>query len=196
MQCLRVDVTDKASVTAAFDTPWPSEAANLPLTVFYTVAFIRATDRKADFLEPYIKVNVEGTRTVLTTAKNAGCTIFIATSSASISIKRTGHFFWPWQSYPANWLQVSDNADPGSLDAPLEAFFGCYPYSKARGEKLVRDADDKTGGFRTGVIRPGHAIYGHGDESPMSITYDYLRRGGAPTYVCICLQLALSWLVC
>lgn len=178
----KTDITDAASVARVFAHPWSPEHADRPLTVFHTVAFIHAGLRKADFLAPFMRVNVGGTENVLSAAKAAaGCDVFIATSSASIGIRPVRFFFPPWQRYPANFVQFSSNAEPKDLDAPLERFAGCYAYSKARAESVVRRADDRQGGFRTGAIRPGHAIYGHGDENPSSIVYDYMTRGYLPT---------------
>ena len=178
-----IDVSDSDTVASAFASPWPDAVRSSPLTVYHTVAYIKPSERKADFLSPYLNVNLEGTRNVLAAAKSAGCSIFIATSSASVCLKPPAYFAAPWRRHPLNILQVSENADPDNPDAPLEQYAGCYAYTKARAEKLVRDADSTKDGFRTGAIRPGHAIYGHGDENPMSIAYDYLRRGGSPTYV-------------
>ncbi|ETI23802.1 hypothetical protein G647_05608 [Cladophialophora carrionii CBS 160.54] len=178
----KADVTDRAAVEKVFNAPWPAEFANLPLTVFHTVAYIHAGYGKADFLDTFMKVNVEGTRNVLEAARAAGCDIFIATSSGSIGIRPANFLFPPWQKYPRNFVQISENADPPSLDK-VENFAGCYAYSKALAEKLVTDADDMKAGFRTGAIRPGHAIYGHGAENRNSVVYDYLRRGGLPTWL-------------
>ena len=178
MPYFETDVTDSSSVTAVFNHPWSPANAKLPLTVFHTVALIHPGERKADLLPKFIKVNVEGTRNVLEGARSAGCDIFIATSSASIAIRPQQFFFPPWQRYPKNFVQFSDNAEAEDINGGLEQFAGCYSYSKAQAEKLVRESDDKKGGFRTGAIRPGHAIYGHGDANPNSVVYDYLRRGG------------------
>ncbi|KIV76836.1 hypothetical protein, variant [Exophiala sideris] len=179
----KTDVTDVSSVAKVFDHPWASEHANLPLTVFYTVAYIHAGLRKADLLPRFMKVNVDGTRNAVNAARSAGCDIFIVTSSVSIAMKPVNLLFAPWKEYPDNFVQFSDNAEPDDLEGPLEDFPGCYAYSKARAEKLVRDADDNKANFRTGAIRPGHAIYGHGDANPSSVVYDYLRRGGMPTWL-------------
>ena len=180
VQYIKADVADRSSVDKVFNASWPAEYANLPLTVFDTVAYIHAGYRKPEFLGKFMKVNVEGIRNVLEAAKAAGCDIFITTSSASVSIKPSSFFTPPWQKHPKRYVQFTDNADPPPLDN-LENFAGAYAYSKALGERIVTDADDKKGGFRTGTLRPGHSIYGHGDENPMSVVYDYLRRGGLPT---------------
>ena len=47
-------------------------------------------------------------------------------------------------------------------------------------EKLVRKADDKATGFRTGVLRPGNAVYGSGGDF---LTSGYLSRGITPMSV-------------
>lgn len=179
----QTDVSDASAVSRAFEEPWPDAFYSAPLTVYHTVAYIKPYDRKADLLEPYLKVNVEGTRNVLAAARLAGCSIFIATSSNSVCLKRPVYFTAPWQKSPKNFFQIRDNADPETLDGPLSEYAGCYAYTKAQAEKLVRQADNVKDDFRTGVIRPGHAIYGHGDENPMSIAYNYLKRGGSPRYV-------------
>ncbi|KIX09557.1 uncharacterized protein Z518_00637 [Rhinocladiella mackenziei CBS 650.93] len=173
----QTDVTDPTSIARIFNHPWPAEASNLPLTVFHTVAYIHAGHRHPDLLPKYMQVNVDGTKNVIAASRVAGCDIFIATSSASIGIRPSKFIFPPWVKYPGTFVQFADNAEPEDLDGSLDQFAGCYAYSKAKAEKVVRNADDKESGFRTGAIRPGHAIYGHGDENSNSVAYDYLRRG-------------------
>jgi nucleoside-diphosphate-sugar epimerase len=177
IQFLPVDVSDPSSVTKAFDAPWNSRVAKLPLTVFHTVAYLNAAERKADFMSMYEKVNLQGTQNVLDAAKAAGASCFIATSSGSVGIWPVNFFLPPWKSN----LLVAENADPKYENGGLEDFGSCYAYSKALAEKLVCDADNKKAGFRTGCLRPSHAIYGHGVTNSSSISYDYLRRGGSPT---------------
>jgi nucleoside-diphosphate-sugar epimerase len=176
----KTDIRDRSSVDSVFATPWPAQVAKLPLTVLDTVALIHAGHRSPDYLDMYMQVNVDGTRNVMTAARAAGADIFIATSSASVTIKPSTFLFPPWQKRPRHHVQISVNADPQPLDK-LENFAGCYAYTKALAEKLVTDADDPEGGFRTGAIRPGHTIYGHGDENPQAVFFDYLRKGGLPT---------------
>lgn len=178
---VKTDITDKASVAQLFNQPWPSKVAKLPLTVFHVAAYIHAGHRKPETLPIYMKVNVEGTKTVLEAAKSAGCDIFIATSSASIALRPQSFLLPPWKQHPKHFVQLHDNAEPADIDGPLDQFAGCYAYSKAKAEKLVREADDKKGRFRTGTIRPGHGIYGHGDDNRNSIITDYLLRGGFTT---------------
>jgi len=180
---IQTDISDPEAVHAAFTSAWPDHVKSLPLTVFHCVAYINACDRAPDFLPIYEKVNIHGTENVLHAAQTANASMLIATSSASISIKPPTYFPWPWQRWPKNIYQFIPNADPATLDAPLSSYGSCYAYSKARAERLVRTANNPQSNFRTGTIRPGHAIYGHGVPNPSSITYDYLRRGDSPSWL-------------
>lgn len=179
---ISADISDRSSVDAVFSQPWPPEVASLPLTVFHTAAYIHAGYRTTSSLSPFINVNIQGTQNVMNAAKAAGCDVFIATSSASIALKcQTFFSFLPWQKYPDGFIQVHDNAEAQDYDAPLHKFAGSYAYTKARADKMVRDADDERNRFRTGTIRPGHSIYGHGDENPNSLATNYLLMGGFQT---------------
>ena len=182
---VQTDVADRASVSEAFDVPWPSaQVAALPLTIFHTVAYIKPTERTADFLHVYLKVNVFGTLHVLEAAKAAGATCVVATSSGSVGVKPPQFFLPPWRRRPRDMFQVVyDAGPPKGLDAPIDEFGSCYAFSKARAEKLVREADNRKNGFRTGCVRPGHAIYAHGVENASNLSWDYLRKGGTPSCV-------------
>ena len=175
------DVSDPKSVAAAFDAPWPSGVKSLPLTVFHTVAMINPTDRKPRFLGPLIKVNVDGTRNILAAAKKSGASCFVATSSGSVGAGVPDYFPLPWQT-GKDVFQFRENADPlGPLDAPLETFPICYTWTKAQAEKLVREATSDS--CPTGIIRPTNGVYGTGIDQSSSLTWDYLRRGGGPTWL-------------
>ena len=186
---IRTDVTSLVSVISAFDdsSRGSPSTEHLPLTVFHCVAFIGASDRHPLALEPYIRVNIEGTANILEASKSAGCDTFIATSSGSISLSPPT--FLPLLPIltPQKFLQLLPNAEPVEhhLLSPLTSFGSCYAFSKARAEHLVRSSNDPSSAFRTGVIRPAHAIYGPtcGSPNPNSISYDYLRRGGSPTWL-------------
>ncbi|KEF61076.1 uncharacterized protein A1O9_02641 [Exophiala aquamarina CBS 119918] len=182
---VKTDIRDPSSVNAVFSQPWPPKVANLPLTVFHTAAFIHAGHGSVASLPPYIKINIEGTQNVLHAAKAAGCDTFIATSSVAVALKRQSFFAISraWDRSPDGFIQLPGNAEAKDYDAPLDAFPGSYAYSKAKAEKLVREADDKRNRFRTGVIRPGHSIYGHGDQNPHSLATTYLLRGGGVTWL-------------
>lgn len=180
---IKTDIRDPSSVNAVFSQPWPPKVAKLPLTVFHTAAYIHAGHGSVASLPPYIKINIEGTQNVLHAAKAAGCDILIATSSVAIALKPQSFFAISraWDKNPDGFIQLLGNAEAEDYDAPLDKFAGSYAYTKAKADKLIRDADDKRNQFRTGVIRPGHSIYGHGDQNPYSLATNYLLRGGGTT---------------
>lgn len=155
---VKTDITDPASVEAAFAKPWPSDVARLPLTVFHTVAAIRPGERSLLLWERTSRVNVDGTRNVLEAAREAGADIFVATSSASVALRPASFLIPPWRSLPHGYFQICDERD---FDRPLRPhgeFFSNYAYSKAIAEREVCSANGP--GFRTGAIRPGNGIYG------------------------------------
>lgn len=180
---IKVDVGDSEAVSRAYSEPWPKSVSKLPITVFHTVGLILVTDRKPQFLAPYMRVNADGPKHSLKAAKENGVSIFISTSSGSVGMKPPSYFPWPWQRWPKNIVQFCPNADRPNLGDPLEKFPNCYVYSKAQGEKVVRDANNSQPGFLTGSIRPSHVVYGHGVKNPSSVTWDYLRRGGSPSWI-------------
>jgi nucleoside-diphosphate-sugar epimerase len=177
---VKVDITDAKAVQAAFAQPWPQKVASLPLTVFHNAAVIRPGERHKAFLQFCARVNVDGTRNVLTAAKQHCASCFISTSSGSVLIRRPSFWIAPWTKWPKGVVQVLSDA----TETPKEhdQFFGNYAVSKAEAERIVRAADSIESKFRTGCIRPVNGIYGVGDTT---ITGMYLLKGGAPTYVLI-----------
>lgn len=155
---VKTDITDSSSVEAAFTKPWPSEAADLALTVFHTAAIIRPGERSMLFWKRTSRVNIDGTENVLAAAKAAGADIFVATSSASVSLRPVGFFIPPWQRYPNGWHQICDERDFDRPLRPHAEYFANYAYSKAIAERKVCGANSPA--FRTGTIRPGNGIYG------------------------------------
>lgn len=178
---VKADVSDVNTVKSAFQKTWPKSTTALPLTVFHCVAYINVRDRHPDMLAPYLKVIVQGTENVLETARQSGATCFITTSSASVALRPPSYFPYPWQRWPKDIYQLVPNADVSSYSSPLEEFAGCYAWTKMKAEDIVLKANSPA--FLTGTIRPGHAIYGHGANNPSSFTYDYLRRGGSPSWI-------------
>ncbi|KUI66722.1 Short-chain dehydrogenase/reductase family 42E member 1 [Cytospora mali] len=155
---VKTDITDPTSVEAAFSKPWPSDVANLPLTVFHTAAVIRPGERSMLFWDRTRRVNVDGTQNVLAGARAAGADILVATSSASLSLRPVRFLIPPWRAHPDGWLQVCDERDFDRPQRPHGDYFANYAYSKAIAERTVCGANAP--GFRTGVIRPGMGIYG------------------------------------
>lgn len=184
IQFIQTDITDADAVLDAFRAPWSPKIQSLPLTVFHCVAYINSGDRKADFTSIYQKVNINGTENVVKAAKTAGASILIGTSSSSIGVIPTSYVSWPWEKIPKNYWQFLPNGDaPEPLIRPLNRYSSCYAWSKAQAENIVRQANDPTSNFLTGCIRPGHAIYGHGGAYEFSLTWNYLQRGGSPSWI-------------
>lgn len=180
VEYVKTDITDLESVQSAFRIDWPKSAASKPLTVFHCAAYIMSQDRHRTMLPKYMSINVRGTENVLTASREAGASIIIATSSGSVSIRRPSFFPFPWQRWPKDIFQVLPNAEPLPYDTPNEDCIACYTYSKMKAEEMVLKANHS--GVLTGIIRPGHAIYGIAETSS-SVTYDYMRRGGSPSWI-------------
>ncbi|KAI1821242.1 dehydrogenase-like protein [Xylaria intraflava] len=160
----KADITSPSETQAAFDKPWPSSVAKLPLTVFHTAALIIASERTMGTYERIKRVNIDGTQNVMDAAKAAGATIFIATSSASIAHQPADYWSSPFRSWPKNYFQSIDESDFDKPLRPHSRFFGNYSHTKAVAERIVCHANSPN--FRTGAIRPSNAIYGsnHNDQ--------------------------------
>ncbi len=187
---IKADISSRASVDAAFSKPWPASVANRPLTVFHTAAAVRPQERSKLLYHRISAVNRDGAVNVLEAARAAGADVFIATSSASVSIVPPKFWIWPWQSSPPNYFQVVSEKD---FDAPLrphnQFFANCKSsfftpnlrihtkhikltpptdaYSKAEAERAVCAANQP--GFLTGTIRPGNPIYGQKTDPVLGI---------------------------
>ncbi|KAI1163635.1 3-beta hydroxysteroid dehydrogenase/isomerase [Nemania serpens] len=160
----QADITSPSGTKAAFDKPWPSSVAKLPLTVFHTAALIIASERTMATYEPIKRVNIDGTKNVMEAAKAAGATIFIATSSASIAHRPASYWGNPFRRWPKNYFQLIDESDFDQPMLPHSEFFANYAHTKAVAERIVCEANSRN--FRTGAIRPSNAIYGssNGDQ--------------------------------
>ncbi|KAI9150816.1 cholesterol dehydrogenase [Paramyrothecium foliicola] len=174
---LQTDITSRTAVDLAFHKPWDEKIRHLPLTVFHTAAVILASDRSKYLYDFPEAVNVNGTRNVLAAAKEAGADVFIATSSASISI-RPVEAFSIWPKEPKHYWQILDERDSEQPLRPREEFFGNYPLSKAVAERLVWSANSES--FRTGTIRPANGVYGNPTDNTVGIL---LSRSVMPTWV-------------
>ncbi|KAF2103492.1 NAD(P)-binding protein [Rhizodiscina lignyota] len=173
------DVTDPQSILRAFEAPWAGDVKDAPLTVLHCAAVIRHWETADIFYPRCSKVNVEGTKNVLDAAKAVGASILIATSSGSVGVRRPYLWARPWERHGKFFAQVFGD-DTKGLPEKKEEFFSNYPYSKWMAEQFVLDADDKTGGMRTGAIRPGNGIYGGGGDFTVGT---YLTHNGGPQWI-------------
>ncbi|KAG6896352.1 hypothetical protein C0992_008814 [Termitomyces sp. T32_za158] len=187
---IKVDVSDKTAVEAAFNAPWPSSVSSpLPeLTVFHTAANIRFYERYTMFLSRSAKVNVRGTENIVNSARSVGASILIYTSSGSVAVRRSRFFLWPWERKPKFFVQII-NDDEAALPKRHDEFFSNYAVTKLQADCIVRAADNTDSGIskklRTGCIRPGNGIYGpRGDM----LCGAYLLRQTNPTWVANTMQ--------
>lgn len=154
----KADIRSTESMDAAFFAPWDASVAGLPLTVFHTAAVIIPSAR-SELVNGFCEsVNVRGTENTLAAARKAGADVLVMTSSASIAIRPVEMWGSPLV-WPRHYAQVLDESDFFQPIRPHHEFFGNYPASKAKAERIVCGANGK--GLRTGCIRPGNAVYGH-----------------------------------
>ena len=106
----------------------------------------------------YWRVNVEGTKQLLGVAKRAGVRRFIHIGTEA-ALFRGQHLDHVDEKYPL-------------------AFNSPFPYSrtKAFAEKAVREANDRTGGFTTIVVRP-RFVWGPGDETLLPVIRSMAEKG-------------------
>lgn len=157
----KTDISSAESTHAAFNEPWDASVAELPLTVFHTAAVIIPSAR-SELVNGFCEaVNVQGTRNVLAAAKGAGADVFVSTSSASIAIRPVQFWArpWDWSNFPPDFWQVLDESDFYRPLRPHDEFFGNYPASKAKAERIICGTNSPA--MRTGCIRPGNGVYGH-----------------------------------
>lgn len=201
VQFFKVDVTDPLALKAAFAAPWPdtspssSSEPDPEITVFHTAANIRFYERHLSFLSRSTRVNVQGTKNVVSAAQFIGATVLIYTSSGSVGLRNTRFLLWPWEKEPEMFLQVLNDDDVEKRAAPRrhEDFFSNYAASKMEAETFVRASDKEatrssTGTkkvLRTGCIRPGNAIFGPGGDQ---LCGAYLMRQNNPTWVLTVIQ--------
>ena len=198
VQFFKVDVADPVALQAAFNAPWPdvpsSSKTDPEITVFHTAANIRFYERHLSFLGRSTRVNVQGTKNVVSAAQSIGATVLVYTSSGSVGLRNTRLLLWPWEKEPAMFIQVV-NDDDAERRAPRrhEDFFSNYAASKMEAETFVRASDKKITGtstgtkaiLRTGSIRPGNGIFGpRGDM----LCGAYLSRQNNPSWISTVVQ--------
>lgn len=109
-------------------------------TVFHVAGRVGVWGPAAEF----IKVNVDGTRSVIAACKSAGVPRLVHTSSPSV-VFNGGH------------LAGVDESEPLCTEAPC-----AYPTSKAAAERAVAGANSDS--LRTVSLRP-HLVWGPGDRN-------------------------------
>lgn len=109
--------------------------------------------------EDYLRVNLEGTRTLLEAARAAGVSRFLHTSSPSVAHSGTSI--------------VGEGNPPAT---PQQAR-GNYARSKAESELLALSFDDEN--FWVGVLRP-HLVWGPGDTQLVERVLDRAASGRLP----------------
>ncbi|KAL9090711.1 MAG: hypothetical protein Q9165_005199 [Trypethelium subeluteriae] len=187
VQFAQADITSLESTTAAFEKPWPSKVASLPLTVFHTAAAIRPGERSLSLINRVSKVNVTGTENVISAAKKVGADVFVATSSGSISIRPVNFWIPPWKKMPDNYVQVFKDPDQDQNIRPHGTYFANYAMTKAQAEDIVLKANGPS--FRTGVIRPACQVYGNRHDLCLSFHMD---RGKIESWIAHCTQNSVS----
>ncbi|KAG9123307.1 hypothetical protein FRC07_015124 [Ceratobasidium sp. 392] len=166
---IRADVTDYGAIRDAISRPFGDTGVTAQV-IIHTVAVIRFWERL-----PYLKhlsynVNVGGTKNVLKVAQELGSVrAFVFTSSATAAVP------------PVKYLRLWSRNPPVFADAPTKRELlskNHYPTSKHEADALVRAADNLKG-IRTGVLRPGMAINGPGDQN---VTVYLRSKGVIPTW--------------
>ncbi|KAI2640797.1 NAD(P)-binding protein [Hypomontagnella submonticulosa] len=175
----QADITSPSVTSAAFNKAWPASVADLPLTVFHTAAVIQPSERSLKTYDRVKRVNVDGVRNVLEASKQAGATVFVSTSSASVAYEPVEYWGNPLRRWPRNYWQKIDESDFDKPLRPHAKFFGNYAYSKGFAERLISEANCPD--FRTGLIRPANGIYGssNGDQ----VVGLCLRAGTFPSWM-------------
>lgn len=169
VQFLKVDISDRDEVLAAFNASWPSSATTdteSEITIFHTAANIRFYERHPALLHHSTKVNVEGTHNVIKAAKAIGASTLIYTSSGSVAVRCTRFWLWPWETQPNFFVQVL-NDDDHLIPKRHQDFFSNYAVSKITAERIVRASDGTpsgSGALKTGCIRPGNGVFGPGGD--------------------------------
>ncbi|KAF9230215.1 hypothetical protein BU15DRAFT_83908 [Melanogaster broomeanus] len=180
-----VDISDETAVSKAFKAPWPdalTTESEPEITIFHTAANIHFYERVLALLPRSTKVNHLGTVNIINCSKEIGATILVYTSSASISVRRSHFWLWPWERQPQFFVQVL-NDDDKLLPKYHDDFFSNYAASKVPAEMAVRAADKSGLGqsrtLRTGCIRPGNSVFGPGGDV---LCGAYLIRKKNPTW--------------
>ncbi|TFK28566.1 NAD(P)-binding protein [Coprinopsis marcescibilis] len=167
LQLFKTNLADSKAVLNAFTAPWYDDnKGNTSTTVFHTASNILFYERHPAFLDRSTKVNVEGTRNVVSSSKAVNADVLIYTSSAAAGVKSTRLLLFPWETHPKHHIQVFNEDSESHFPKEHWGHFSNYAISKRMAEALVLEADksNTSGGktLRTGALRP-HGIFGRGD---------------------------------
>jgi len=132
-----VDITNRTQVDSAL-------SKTRPQLIFHTASPPPALPD----LELYLRVNVEGTRILLQSAKKHGTKAFVYTSSASVVHDAVSDLVEADESFPLVYIPIQKEM---------------YSHSKAVADQLVRDSNSP-GTMLTACIRPS-GIFGERDAS-------------------------------
>ncbi|KAJ6535930.1 hypothetical protein DFH09DRAFT_97900 [Mycena vulgaris] len=153
---VKTDITSLQSVREALSAPFPATGAP-PTVIFHTAAIIRFWERASYCFNASYRVNVTGTRNILTVAKElVPAPMVIYTSSAETVSGCPKFMRVDWDEYPAS-IRDEDYTPTFTRKE------SCYPRSKRMAEQFVISASANEG-LRTGILRPGHTIIGPNDR--------------------------------
>ncbi|KAK7052424.1 3Beta-HSD domain-containing protein [Favolaschia claudopus] len=151
---VKTDVTSLESVRTALTAPFPGTGAP-PTVIHHTAAIIRFWERASYCFPTSYRVNVLGTKNILTVAKELSAMV-VYTSSAETVSGCPKFMRLDWDTYP---VSIKDQDGP----LPFIVKQACYPRSKRMAEQLVIEASKKDG-LKTGILRPGLTIIGPNDR--------------------------------
>ncbi|KAJ7919011.1 hypothetical protein B0H13DRAFT_2320919 [Mycena leptocephala] len=152
---VKTDITSLQSVRDALTAPFSTTGAP-PTVIFHMAAIIRFWERASYCWDASYRVNVIGTRNVLTVAKELPSAMVIYTSSVETVSGCPKFLRVDWDTYPTS-IRDDDRTPTYILKE------SCYPRSKRMAEQLVINSSANEG-LKTGILRPGHTIIGPNDR--------------------------------
>jgi nucleoside-diphosphate-sugar epimerase len=143
---VKTDITSLQSVRDALTAPFATTGAP-PTVIFHMAAIIRFWERASYCWDASYRVNVIGTRNVLTVAKELPSAMVIYTSSVETVSGCPKFLRVDWDTYPTS-IRDDDRTPTYILKE------SCYPRSKRMAEQLVINSSANEG-LKTGILRPG-----------------------------------------
>jgi nucleoside-diphosphate-sugar epimerase len=143
---IKTDITSLQSVRDALGAPFPATGAP-PTVIFHTAAIIRFWERASYCWDASYRVNVTGTKNILTVAKELPSAMVVYTSSSEAVSGCPKFLRVDWDTFP---VSIRDDSSPPAYILKE----GCYARSKRMAEQLVINASVNEG-LKTGILRPG-----------------------------------------